>query len=95
MITDENLPDGWTATSADTESDELMDHDYETREYEHESGTVRVNVTEIKEPDEFDHWAYQVSSVVEAAGAGEELGPFEDLESAREAAIEYMRDYEA
>lgn len=97
MITDENLPDGWTAASARSEYDELVDREYESRRYAHESGDASVSINEVQEPEEFEGWGYQVVGEVDPVEAGQEetVGLFEDLDAAREAAVAYMADFEA
>lgn len=91
MITDEQLPDGWEAESARDEYDEMMEREYQSRRYEHESGEARVSINDVQEPKEFEGWGYQVVAEHEFDGGGrEELGLFEDLDAAREAAIDYM-----
>lgn len=96
MITDDNLPDEWTAASARTEYDELMDREYESRLYEHETGNATVSINEVQEPNEFEGWGYRVIGEVDADDSGheEKVGLYEDLDDAREGAREYMRDYE-
>lgn len=94
MITDENLPEGWTAASERTQYDEVMDREFESRRYGHESGDVSVSINEVQEPEEFEGWGYQVTVEHDSAEdpRTERLGLFEDLAGAREVAIDYMAE---
>lgn len=96
MITDENLPDGWIASSARTEYDRTVDREYETIQFDHESGEATVYVHEVQEPKEFAGWGYQVVGEVHSGESVREVerGPFEDQNAAREAALEFMTEYE-
>lgn len=93
MITDANLPDGWTAVSNSTEEDVLMGREFETRVFEHETGDGRVAISEVTEPVESDSWQFQVIGETRQGEPDETLGPFDDLDAAREAAIEFMEGF--
>lgn len=90
MITDEQLPDGWVAESSRDEYDEMMEREYQSRRYAHESGEATVFINDVQEPKEFEGWGYQVVVERETDGPGDDLGLFDDLDAAREAAIDYM-----
>lgn len=94
MITDQNLPDGWVASSESEEYDQMMDREFESVVFEREDGEVEVRINEVQEPKDFEGWGYQV--VVEHGTEDDDdtseakLGIFEDLDEARETAINHM-----
>lgn len=94
MISDQNLPDGWQAGSRTAEYDRVMDREFESVRYDREDGEAVVRINEVQEPKDFEGWAYQVVVEYEAASgadtAEEDLGLFESLESARQAALDFM-----
>lgn len=96
MITDENLPAGWTAQSQRNEYDDLMDREFQRVTYQHASGEASVSIVEVQEPKDFEGWGYQVTAEGRAAGESttseKTLGIFEDLDDARTEALAYMAD---
>lgn len=91
MITDENLADGWEAATAREEDDGMMGREFESREYEHQGDDELVRIVEVQEPEDFEGWGYEVVAEHGADDpAREELGLYERLEDAREAAVEHM-----
>lgn len=94
MITDQNLPEGWVAGSEREEYDQVMDREFESVLFEREDGDAKVRINEVQEPKDFEGWGYQVvvdHDTDDDNGPHEEkLGIFEDIDQARETAIDHM-----
>lgn len=93
MITDENLPAGWTASSRRESFDEMMQRAYESVRFEREDDGAVLRIHEVEEPDDFGGWGFLVT--VDRNARETELGVFEDLDQARHRAMEYMADHPA
>lgn len=93
MITDEDLPEGWSAGTERTVHDEQMDRTYETRRYDRADGDAAVRIVEVQAPKDFGGWGFSVTLDRDVGSEGLERGPFETLDAAREAAIEAMSEY--
>jgi hypothetical protein len=91
MQDSESLPEGWTAVTDRTEHQSFIDREYTTITFEHRETGRRVYVNDVQEPNSFGGWGYLVRADGRDHG---ELGLVEDLESARELAVEFMRTYE-
>lgn len=98
MITDQNLPDGWIASSESEPFDQMMDREFESVLFEHENGDAEIRINEVQEPKDFEGWGYQVTvehGLNDDSGTSEEkLGVFEDLDEARATAIDQMDEFE-
>lgn len=91
MITDENLPDGWTSATERTETDDVMQREFESKRYEHEKRGETVFINEVQEPKDLEGWGYQVVVEDPAGDAAEkQLDVVEALDEARDVALEYM-----
>jgi hypothetical protein len=91
MQESESLPEDWTAVMDRTEHQSFIDREYTTITYEHRETGRRVYVNDVQEPNSFGGWGYLVRADGRNHG---KLGLVEDLESARELALEFMRTYE-
>jgi len=86
-----SLPAGWNCITDQMRYDPFMDREYTTVTYEHEGTGQRVIINDVQEPNSFGGWGF----LVRADGSDHgELGLIEDIESARELAVEFMQEYE-
>jgi len=84
-------PAGWNCVTEQTRYDPRMDREYTTVTYEHADTGRKVFINDVQEPNGFGGWGYLVR--VDGSDYGE-LGLVEDVESARELAVEFMDEYE-
>jgi len=91
MQESEPLPAGWISITDRTKHQSFIDREYTTITFEHRDTGRRVYVNDVQEPNSFGGWGYLVRADGRDHG---ELGLVEDLESARELAVKFMRTYE-
>jgi hypothetical protein len=87
MAQTNTTPNGWECTRDETRFDSRMDREYTKIAYQDSTASREVFVSNVQEPNKFGGWGYLVW--VRGKGGGE-LGLVEDLDSARELAIDYM-----
>ncbi|WP_128906021.1 hypothetical protein [Halorubrum amylolyticum] len=85
------LPAGWDCVTEHTNYDSIMDREYTTVAYEHADTGRKVFINDVQEPNSFGGWGYLVRADGPKYG---ELGLVEDIESAKELAMEFMNEYE-
>lgn len=91
MAESTSLPTGWNCVTEQTNYDPLMDREYTTVIYEHTDTGRKVFINDVQEPNSFGGWGYLVRADGSDYG---ELSLVEDIESARDLAMEFMREYE-
>lgn len=84
-------PAGWNCVTEQTRYDPHMDREYTTITYEHADTGRKVFINDVLEPNSFGGWGYLVRADGSDYG---ELGLVEDMESAKELAVEFMDEYE-
>lgn len=84
------LPGGWEQTFERAAYDRCMDREYTTLIFEQDSTDREVVVNEVQEPNSFGGWGYLVHVTDPRHG---ELGIVDDLEAARELAMDFMESH--
>lgn len=83
-----SLPDGWQCTRDKTRYHSFMDREYTKIAYENSESGQEILISDVQEPNSFGGWGYLVRVLGPDGG---ELGLVEDVETARELAIDYMQ----
>lgn len=86
-----SVPTGWEVIVDRREHHQVVDREYTTLVYEHPSSKQRVIVNDVQEPNKFGGWGYLVHA---QGGETGELDLVEDIETARDVALEFMKRYD-
>jgi len=82
------VPDGWQCTRDEARYHSFMDREYTTIAYEDAESNRKILISDVQEPNSFGGWGYLVRVLGPDGG---QLGLVEDVETARELALDYMR----
>lgn len=90
MALTQRIPSGWELEFEVTYYDGVMERDYTRLEYRHAASGNAVRITDVQEPNSFEGWRY----LVRVTGPDHvTLGTVEELEEAKDLALEFMEGY--
>lgn len=90
MSSKQELPPEWVLESEETRHDGMMGRDYTSVVYRRAETDATVRVFEVLQP-KANAWGYQVKS----SGRNGDIGSAEDLDTAKQMAINFINESEA